>query len=163
MKGKLIRLRYFFIQLLLFFLSFCSQNLSEKISLNKNIKPLHIPTEISHIEMVEAEQKTEEKKEIILENQPLINKKKKTNVIDKILNRIWYTIPISDEDDSLDETQTNKLADDLVEKKIIAPDIDTSHTIDIDNQESEIIKDNFSTSNLPWINHQVYGDKVSVE
>jgi hypothetical protein len=129
--------------------------------LDKNIKPLHLPSEISNIELIEAEQKTEEKKEIVLENQP--SSTKKSNVIDKIMSRVWYTRPVSDEGDLPVETQNEKITDDHVEKKIGAPDIDTSHSTNIENEEdSEIIEQKKSALIPSWINDQVYGDKVSV-
>lgn len=131
--------------------------------MNKNIKPLHLTTEISHIELVEAEQKTEEKKEIVLENKPVFSKK--SNMVDKFLSHVWYTRPVSDEGDLPDEIQTEKNIDDLTEKKIVAPDIDTSHSTHIENvvdDDSEIIEENYSASDTSWFNNQVYGDKVSI-
>jgi len=145
---------------------FFSSNIKEeKISLDKNIKPLHLPSEISNIELIEAEQKTEERKEIVLENQPPSTKK--SNVIGKIMNRVWYTRPVSDEGDLPDENQNEKITDDHAEKKIGAPDIDTSHSTNIENEtnndeDSKIIEQEKSVLIPSWINDQVYGDKVSV-
>jgi hypothetical protein len=145
-------------------LFFFSEN---KISLNKNIQPLHLPSEISNIELIEAEQKTEEKKEIIHENQPLSSSTKQLNAVDKLMRHIWYTRPVSDEGDLPDEIQNEKNTDDHIEKKIVAPDIDTSHSINIenkaDNDERSVIIEQESSAPIPsWINEQVYGDKVSV-
>jgi hypothetical protein len=131
---------------------------------NKNIQSLHLPSEISNIELLLAEQKTEEKKEIVLENQPSSSTTttKKSNTINKLLRGIWYTRPISDEGDLPDETEDEKTIDDHdVKKRIVAPDIDTSHSIN--NDDSEIIEQNSSAPIPSWINDQVYGDKVSVE
>jgi hypothetical protein len=132
----------------------------EKISFNENIQPLQLPSEISSTELIEAEQKTEEKKEIILENQPLSTKE--PNVIDKLMTRVWYKRPISDEGDLPDQNQTKKIQDDDVDKKTIVPDIDTSHSTNND-EDSQIIEQKTSFPPIPsWINDQVYGDKVSV-
>ncbi len=129
----------------------------EKISLNKDIQPLHLPSEISNIELIEAEQKTEEKKEIVLENQP--SKEKQTNTVNKLMRRVWYkTRPVSDEGDLPDETTDDKATGDQVEKKTIVPDIDTSHSNTVDN---EIIEQQTAAPIPYWINDQVYGDKVS--
>ncbi len=144
---------------------FSTNNNEEEISLNKNIKPLYLPTEISTVELIEAEQKTEEKKEFILENQSSI--KKRTNIIDKIMNRVWYTRPVSDEGDSSNEEK--EVTDDDIEKDIIAPDINTSHSTNIDNKikndedSKKIFKQKTEILPIPsWIHDQVYGDKVSV-
>ncbi len=135
----------------------------EKISLNKNIQPLHLPSEISNIELIEAEQKTEEKKEIIHENQPSSSSTKQLNAVDKLMGRIWYTRPVSDEGDLPDEIQNEKNTDDHIEKKIVAPDIDTRHSINIENKANNDIIEQENSAPIPsWINEQVYGDKVSV-
>ncbi|CAF2960728.1 unnamed protein product [Rotaria sp. Silwood2] len=134
----------------------------EKMSLNKNMKTLHLPSEISNRELIEAEQKAEEKKETLHANQSL---SKQSNIVNKILRRIWYTRPVSDEDDLDDENHNNKTIDDHIEKKIVVPDIDTSHSIHTDNQKIyknniKIKEQSISTSIPSWINDQVYGDKV---
>jgi hypothetical protein len=134
----------------------------KKISLNKDIQPLHLPSEISDIELIEAEQKTEEKKEIVLENQPSL--KKQPNIVNKLMRRFWYnTVPVSDEGDLLDETTDVKGIDDHVEKKIMAPDIDTSHSSNVENdQDLKTTKQETMVLPTPsWIHDQVYGDKVS--
>jgi len=120
-----------------------------------------VPSEISNIEIIEAEQKIEEKKEVVLENQPL---SKQPNVVDKLIRRVWYTRPISDEGDTPDENQDQKVNDDHVEKETIAPDIDTSHSTNVTDE----VKDNSNVEQeksapVPsWINDQVYGDKVKI-
>ena len=130
----------------------------EKISLNKNIKPLHLTSEISNIELIEAEQKIEEKKEDILENQP---PSKQLNVVDKLMRKVWYTRPVSDEGDTSDENHDQKITDDLVEKDIVAPDIDTSHSINVHNENAEIMEEEKPAPIPSWIHDQVYGDKVN--
>ena len=122
----------------------------EKIALDKNIQPLHLPSEISNVELIQAEQKTEEKREHQLPLKP-------SKPIDKLVQRVWYTRPISDEDDTPDETEIRKVTDDAVEEKIAAPDIDTSHS-----EDTKIIQQETSGPIPTWINDQVYGDKVSV-
>ena len=141
-----------------------STNMSEeKISLNKDIQPPHLPSEISNIELNEAEQKTEEKKESVLENQSSL--KKQTNVVNRLMRRVWYdTRPLSDEGDLPDETTDVKGTDDHVdEEKIIAPDIETSHSSNVENdKDSKKFKNETTVPPTPsWINDQVYGDKVS--
>ncbi|CAF1145057.1 unnamed protein product [Adineta ricciae] len=134
-----------------------------KISLNNNVQPLHLPTEISSIELIEAEEKTEEKKEIALEHQPAA---KTPSVIDKFMRRVWYTRPVSDEGDVLDEIQT-KTGDDVDdEKKIVAPDIDTSHSPNVEHtsqsgDNDENIQGEEKHGSAPfWLSEQVYGDKL---
>ncbi|CAF3764929.1 unnamed protein product [Rotaria sordida] len=136
----------------------CSTSMSEeKISVNRNIKPLHLSPEISDRELIEAEQKAEEKKEILHESQPL---PKQSNLVNKFVRRIWYTRPVSDEDDTDDEDENNQIIDDHVEKKIAAPDIDTSHSIHTDNNIKLTEQQQISPSIPSWINDQVYGDKI---
>jgi len=123
--------------------------------LNPNVEPLHLPTEISHVELLEAELKTEEKKEIVLENQPTIPMKK-MSIFEKIKNRIWYTRPVSDEGDAPDETQTKI---DTSHKRIAVPDIDTSHSTNVN--ELQTINEKEIPGPIPsWLDEQVYGDKV---
>ncbi|CAF1057204.1 unnamed protein product [Adineta steineri] len=130
----------------------------EKISINKNPKPLYLPSEISNIELIKAEIKTEEKKEDVLEHQP---PSKQPTVMDKIVRSVWYTRQVSDEGDTSDEIHDNAITDDHhVEKNIVvAPDIDTSHSINDDNKVT-VIEQEKSMSVPSWINDQVYGDKI---
>ncbi|CAF3693363.1 unnamed protein product [Rotaria sp. Silwood1] len=125
----------------------------EKISINKNIKTLHLSSEISNHELIEAEQKSEERKEILYEKNQSLSKQ--SNLIDKFIHHIWYTRPVSDEDDDINEN--NKTIDDHIEKKISAPDIDTTHQI-TDNKK--IIEQHELSSIPSWFNDQVYGDKI---
>jgi hypothetical protein len=103
--------------------------------------------------LIEAEQKTEEKKEIILEHPP---PSKPSSLVDKVVQSVWYSRPVSDEDDISDETHDQKITDDKGEQKIIVPDIDTSLSEDTETSEQE------KAGPIPtWIHDQVYGDKVS--
>lgn len=136
-----------------------SSNISEdKITLNSNVEPLHLPTEISHLELLEAELKTEEKKETVLENQPT-TPMKKTSIFEKIKNRIWYTRPVSDEGDVPDETQNTQTKIETSNTRIAAPDIDTAHSTNVN--ELETINEKEKPGPIPsWLDEQVYGDKV---
>ena len=134
-----------------------TNNSQENILLPENIQPLNLPSDISNIELIQAEEKTEEMKEIIMEKQSL--PEKTSNVVEKLLDRVWYNRAVSDEGDSPSETPMEKVTDDQSDKKIIAPDIDTSHS---NNVENEIIEQEINLSIPSWIDDQVYGDKVSV-
>ena len=145
---------------------FCfSTSTSEKtIPSSENVQPLQLSPQISNIELIEAEQKTEEKKEIIMENQS--DPKRPSDAVDQVLNRVWYNRPVSDEGDSSGETAPVKVIDIQEEKKMIAPDIDTSHSANVENETSNDKNKNIAEHepNVPvpsWINDQVYGDKVS--
>lgn len=114
--------------------------------------------------MIEAEQKTEEIKETIMENQTL--PERQSDAVDQALNRVWYNRPVSDEGDSSIETAPEKALNTPEEKKMIAPDIDTSHSADIGNEVNNDTHGKLAEyeSNAPipsWINDQVYGDKVN--
>ncbi|UJR31498.1 hypothetical protein I4U23_018987 [Adineta vaga] len=131
----------------------------EKISWSKNIQPLHLSTEISNIELIEAEEKTEEKKEIAFEHQSTL---KLPNAIDKFMRRVWYTRPVSDEDDIPVEIQDLKGNHEVDEEKNVVPDIDTSHSVNLDQTDDneEKIEQEKAAPIPSWINDQVYGDKV---
>ena len=115
------------------------------------------------MEITEAEHKTEEKKEAALEYLSMI---KPSTLLDKFMRRVWYKRPISDEGDAPDETENRSPDVDLVEKKTIVPDIDTSHAMTA--ADSHIASDSNTEKTeeekpapIPtWLNDQVYGDKV---
>lgn len=131
-------------------------HMQEEVLDRLNTKPLYLSSEINKTEVTEAEQKTEEKKEIVLEKQPL---SKKSKFVNKILRWIWYSRPVSDENYFDEEKINNKNLDDHIERKILALDIDASHTIEQANDKN--LQSN-CTKIPPWIHDQVYGDKVSL-
>ena len=83
------------------------------------------------------------------------------------MRRVWYTRPVSDEGDVLDETQLKTEEDVDDEKKIIAPDIDTSHspnakhTSESSDNDEKIQGEEKSGPAPYWLSEQVYGDKVN--
>jgi hypothetical protein len=129
------------------------------------IEPLHLTPEITPVELLEAELKTDEKKEAAAESQSAA---KEWTVADKIINRLWYKKPVSDEGDALDELGHRQgIVIGQVEKKIIAPDIDTVHVNSTDKSSAQLSDTKVSTPQKPppapsWVHDQVYGDKVSV-
>ena len=112
------------------------------------------------MEITEAEHKTEEKKEAVLEYLSMV---KASTLFDKFMRSVWYKRPLSDEGDALDEIENHSPDVDLIEKKTIVPDIDTSHTVTA--ADSPVAPDLKTEEEKPapiptWLNDQVYGDKV---
>ena len=129
------------------------------------IEPLHLTPEITPVELLQAELKTDEKKEAAAESQSAA---KEWTMADKLINRFWYKKPVSDEGDALDELGHRQgIVIGQVEKKVIAPDIDTVR-VDPTNESAVKVPDTEVTIQqkpLPapsWVHDQVYGDKVSV-
>ena len=139
--------------------------IEERISLKLTlpVQPLDMPAEISPMELSEAEHKTEEKKEAAMEYLLMI---KPSTLFDKFMRRVWYKRPISDEGDAPDEAENPSIGVDLVEKKTVIPDIDTSHVVTTDPQtvsgsNAELAEDEKLAPIPTWLSEQVYGDKVS--
>lgn len=114
-----------------------------------------MPSEISNRKLIEAE----EKKEIIVETQPL---SKTPNIFSKFVRHLWYKRSVTDEEDN-----DNQIIDDRIEKKILALDINTTdstnkHKKKHDNKNKKTIEQKESIPIPSWINDQVYGDKVSL-
>ena len=133
------------------------------------IEPLHLPSEITPVELLEAELKTDEKKEAVAaaaaESQSAA---KEWTMADKLINRLWYKKPVSDEGDALDELGHRQgIVIGQVEKKVIAPDIDTVRVDPADESAVKVPDTELTPQQKPlpapsWVHDQVYGDKVSV-